>query len=44
MKKKHIGSSFDDFLKKESIFDRSITVAVRRVIAWQIKQIMIKLH
>ena len=42
MKKKHIGSSFDDFLKQESIFDQSSAVAVKRVIAWQIEQEMIK--
>lgn len=42
MKKKHIGSSFDDFLKEESIFDHTSAVAVKRVIAWQIEQEMIK--
>lgn len=42
MKKKHIGSSFDDFLKEESIFDHSSAVAVKRVIAWQIEQEMTK--
>ena len=42
MKKKHIGSSFDDFLKEESIFDHSSAVAVKRVIAWQIEQEMMK--
>ena len=42
MKKKHIGSSFDDFLREESIFDHSSAVAVKRVIAWQIEQEMIK--
>ena len=42
MKKKHIGSSFDDFLKEESIFDHSSAVAVKRIIAWQIEQEMIK--
>lgn len=42
MKKKHIGSSLDDFLKKESIFERSSVLAVKRVIAWQIEQEMTK--
>jgi len=42
MKKKYIGSTFDDFLKEESIFDHSSAVAVKRVIAWQIEQEMIK--
>ena len=44
MKKKHIGSNFGDFLKEESIFDHSSAVAVKRVIAWQIEQEMIKQH
>jgi antitoxin HicB len=34
MKKKHIGSDFDDFLREVSIFDQSSAVAVKRVIAW----------
>jgi len=42
MKKKHIGSNFDDFLREESIFDQSSAVAVKRVIAWQIEQEMAK--
>ena len=42
MKKKYIGSSFDNFLKQESIFDHSSAVAVKRVIAWQIEQEMMK--
>jgi hypothetical protein len=42
MKTKHIGSNFDDFLREESIFDQSSAVAIKRVIAWQIEQEMIK--
>jgi antitoxin HicB len=42
MKKKHISSDFDDFLREESIFDQSSAVAVKRVIAWQIEQEMIR--
>jgi antitoxin HicB len=33
MKKKHIGSNFDDFLSEESILDHASAVAVKRVIA-----------
>lgn len=33
-----IGSSFDDFLAEEAIFDEVTAVAVKRVIAWQIGQ------
>ena len=42
MKKKHIGSNFDDFLSEESILDHASAIAVKRVIAWQIEQEMAK--
>jgi len=42
MKKKHIGSNFDEFLKDESLLERSTAVAVKRVIAWQIEREMAK--
>ena len=42
MKKKHIGSNFDDFLKEESQFENATAVAVKRVISWQIEQEMEK--
>jgi len=38
--KKNIGSSFDDFLEEEAIFDETTAVAIKRVIAWQIDQEM----
>jgi antitoxin HicB len=31
MSKKHIGSSFEDFLKEEGIFEETTTQAVKRV-------------
>ena len=40
MSKKHIGSSFDDFLKEEGIFEEVATQAVKRVLAWQIAEAM----
>jgi antitoxin HicB len=40
MSKKHIGSSFDDFLQEEAILDASTAVALKRVIAWQISEEM----
>ena len=40
MKKKHVGSSFDDFLVEEAILEESTAVAIKRVIAWQIAQEM----
>lgn len=36
----HIGSSFDDFLQDEGIFEEVNAVAVKRVLAWQIAQAM----
>jgi len=44
MSNKHIGSSFDDFLKEEGIYDEVDAVATTRVIAWQIQQAMKEKH
>jgi hypothetical protein len=38
MTKKHIGSSFDDFLEEEGILAETNAVAIKRVVAWQIQQ------
>lgn len=40
MRKKNIGSSFDDFLQEEAILDEATAVALKRVIAWQIAEEM----
>ncbi len=37
---KHLGSSLDDFLEEEGILDAASTVAVKRVLAWQLSQVM----
>jgi len=37
---KHLGSSFEDFLKEESIHEEVTTHAVKRVLAWQITEAM----
>lgn len=37
---KHIGSSFDDFLQEEGILEETQAVAVKKIIAFQIKKIM----
>jgi len=42
MSKKHVGSSFEDFLKEEGVFDQTTTQAVKRVLAWQVSEIMKK--
>jgi antitoxin HicB len=36
----HIGSSLDDFLKEEGIFEDSTNYAVKRVLAWQVENAM----
>ena len=40
MKAKNIGSSFDDFLRREAMLEEVTAVAVKRMIAWQIDQEM----
>lgn len=39
-KKGHIGQRFDDFLKDEGLYDEVHTVAIKRVIAFQIAEAM----
>ncbi|MDZ4252881.1 MAG: helix-turn-helix transcriptional regulator [Sulfuritalea sp.] len=39
-RKGRIGSSFDDFLKNEGVYNEVETVAVKRVIAWQLEEAM----
>ncbi|MEX2479445.1 MAG: helix-turn-helix transcriptional regulator [Gammaproteobacteria bacterium] len=36
----HIGSDFDDFLAEEGLLEHSTAVAIKRVIAWQIREAM----
>ena len=40
MNNKHIGSNFDDFLEEESILAEAEAVAIKRVIAFQVEQMM----
>lgn len=42
MSKKHMGSSIDDLLKEEGIFEESQTQAIKEVVAWQLAQAMKK--
>jgi antitoxin HicB len=39
-KNKHLGSSFEDFLKDEGIHEEVTTHAVKRVLAWQVSEAM----
>ena len=40
MNEKHIGDTLDDFLAEESLLAEAETVAIKRVIAFQISQLM----
>ena len=40
MSKKHMGSSIDDFLKEEGIFEETQAQAAKEVIAWQLAEAM----
>jgi len=40
MSKKHMGSSLDDFLKEEGIFEEAQAQAVKEVVAWQLTEAM----
>ncbi len=42
MSKKHIGSSIDDFLREEGIFEEAQAQAVKEVVAWQLGEAMKK--
>ncbi len=39
-KKGRIGSSFEDFLKEEGVYEQTTALAVKRVLAWQLEQAM----
>ena len=40
MSEKHMGSSIDDFLKEEGIFEEAQVQAVKEVVAWQLGEAM----
>jgi len=42
MSKKHMGSSIDDFLKGEGIFEAAQAQAIKEVVAWQLAKAMKK--
>jgi len=42
MSKKQLGSSIDDFLKKEGVFEEAQAQAVKEVVAWQLSDAMKK--
>lgn len=40
MNKKHLGSNFDDFLREEGLLAETEAVSLKRVVAFQIAQLM----
>ena len=42
MSKKHIGSSLDDFLKEEGIYEETQAKVIKEVVAWQLAAAMKK--
>ena len=40
MSKKHMGSSIDDFMKEEGIFEEAQAQVVKEVVAWQLAEAM----
>ena len=42
MSKRHMGSSIEDFLKDEGIFEEAQAQAVKEVVAWQLAEAMKK--
>jgi len=42
MSKKNLGSSIDDFLREENIFEEAQAQAVKEVVAWQLAKAMKK--
>ncbi len=40
MNENHIGSDFDDFLSEEGLLEEAEAIAVKRVLAYQISQLM----
>jgi len=40
MSKQHLGSSIDEFMKEEGVFEEAQAQAVKEVIAWQLAEAM----
>lgn len=40
----HTGSSFDDFLQEEDLYEECTATAIKRVLAWQLEQEMQRQH
>jgi len=42
MSRKHMGSSADDFLRQEGVFEEAQAQAIKEVVAWQLAEAMKK--
>jgi antitoxin HicB len=42
MSRKHLGTSIDDFLKGEGVFEKAQAQAIKEVVAWQLAKAMKK--
>jgi hypothetical protein len=40
LKEKHMGSSFDDFLKEEGIYDEVVVAATKKALAFKLQKII----
>ncbi len=40
MKKKHLGSTFDSWLREKGIYEETTSIAIKRVLARQVEQAM----
>jgi plasmid maintenance system antidote protein VapI len=43
MSKKHMGSSIDDILKEEGVFEEAQAQPIKEIVAWQLAQAMKKI-
>jgi antitoxin HicB len=39
---RHLGSSFDDFLRSEGLYEEATTLAWKRVLSWEVREAMRK--
>ena len=42
MNEKHMGSSIDDFLKEEDVFQQAQAQAIKEVVAWQLVEALVR--
>lgn len=43
-KNRHVGSDFEEFLQEDDRLEEATAIAIKRVLAWEIGQAMIKSH